>query len=121
MVYPHAAALLLVSMLMGALPVGAAQSAESEGAESADPNPQAGSMDTVALTVEGINATSGEDNPGVVYILPWQPPTLPRRTRDALETNADELLAPMDPAVFQNHQQFQQSLNPRLDSPDTRR
>ena len=95
-----------------------ANSAESRAeAESA----QGQAMETVALTVDGINATSGEDNPGVVYILPWQPPTLPRRTRDALETNASELLAPMDPTVFERHQNFQQSLNPTLDSTNTRR
>ena len=78
-------------------------------------------METVALTVDGINPTSGEDSPGVVYILPWQPPTLPRRTRDALETNASELLSPMDPMVFERHQEFKQSLNPSLDSTNTRR
>lgn len=77
--------------------------------------------ETVALTIEGINSTSGEDNPGILYILPWQPPTLPRRTRGALEPNAAELLEPMDPVVFERHQNFQQSLNPVLDSSNSPR
>jgi len=76
-------------------------------------------METVALNIEGISSTSSEDNPGILYILPWQPPTLPRRTRGALETNAAELLEPVDPAVFEGHQNFQQSLNPVLDSTNT--
>lgn len=102
-----------MAFLLSSMPL----SADAEGPES---SPSA-AMETVALTVDGINTTSGEDNPGVVYILPWQPPTLPRRTRDALETNASELLAPMDPMVFEHHQNFQQSLNPSLDSKNTRR
>lgn len=73
-------------------------------------------VETVALSVEGISSNSGEDNPGILYILPWQPPTLPRRARGALETNAPELLEPMDPVVFERHQNFQQSLNPVQDS-----
>ena len=72
--------------------------------------------ETVALSVEGISSASSEDNPGILYILPWQPPTLPRRTRGALEPNASELLEPVDPVVFERHQNFQQSLNPVLDS-----
>jgi len=78
-------------------------------------------METVALNIEGISSTSSEDNPGILYILPWQPPTLPRRTRGALKTNAAELLEPVDPVVFERHQNFQQSLNPVLDSTNTLR
>jgi hypothetical protein len=77
--------------------------------------------ETVALGVEGINAEAGEDNPGILYILPWQPPTMPRRTRGALEPNAPELLEPVDPDVFARHQNFQQSLNPALDSSNSPR
>jgi len=78
-------------------------------------------METVALNIEGISSTSSEDNPGILYILPWQPPTLPRRTRGALDTNAAELLEPVDPVVFERHQNFQQSLNPVVDSTNTLR
>lgn len=91
------------------------------GVGSAEPEDGPVDTETVALTVEGISSTSGEDNPGILYILPWQPPTLPRRTRGALETNASELLEPMDPAVFEHHQKFQQSLNPSLDSTNSLR
>ncbi|TGN41552.1 hypothetical protein [Marinobacter confluentis] len=78
-------------------------------------------QETVSLTVEGISTVSSEDNPGIVYILPWQPPTLPRRDREGLATNAAELLEPVDPLVFERHQNFQQSLNPDLDSSNTLR
>jgi hypothetical protein len=72
--------------------------------------------ETVALSIEGISSTSSEDNPGILYILPWQPPTLPRRTREGLSTNASELLEPLEPTAFEGHQNFQQSLNPALNS-----
>ena len=35
--------------------------------------------DTVRLSVEGLSASLGEDEPRVLYILPWQAPSLPRR------------------------------------------
>jgi len=93
-------------------------SAAAYASESSD----AGSaMETVALSIEGISSTSSEDSPGVVYILPWQPPTLPRRTRDALEVDARGLREPMDPVVFDRHQAFHQSLNPTADSPNSPR
>lgn len=97
--------------------------AQSQAATDADETStkEANAMETVALSIDGISPTSGEDNPGIVYILPWQPPTLPRRSRAALETNAAELLEPMDPVVFDRHQNFQQSLNPVLDSTNSPR
>lgn len=67
--------------------------------------------ETLALGIDGISTASSEDSPGILYILPWQPPTLPRRTRGALDTNAAELLTPMDPKAFEGHQKFQQSLD----------
>jgi hypothetical protein len=101
---PAFAALVLSS------PAFASESSESDSA-----------METVALGIEGISSASSEDSPGVVYILPWQPPTLPRRTRDALEVDARGLREPMDPVVFDRHQAFHQSLNPTADSPNSPR
>jgi len=101
------------AILMSGVPAFAAAQAEAEPVQA---TPDSGSaMETVALSIDGISSTSGEDSPGVVYILPWQPPTLPRRTRGALEPNASALLEPVDPVVFERHQNFQQSLNPALD------
>lgn len=77
--------------------------------------------ETVALNIEGISSTSGEDNPGILYVLPWQPPALPRRTREGLSINAAEFLEPVNPGVFERHQNFQQSLNPVLDSDNSLR
>jgi hypothetical protein len=97
--------------------------AQSKAATDADKTSagEAPAMETVALSIDGISSTSGEDNPGILYILPWQPPTLPRRSRAALETNAAELLEPMDPVVFDRHQNFQQSMNPVVDSSNSLR
>lgn len=113
----------ILAILMAGVPAFALAQAE---AESAQATPVSGSaMETLALSVDGISSTSGEDSPGVVYILPWQAPTLPRRTRGALEPNAAELLEPVDPVIFERHQNFQQSLNPALnptlDSPNSLR
>lgn len=72
--------------------------------------------DTVALTVEGITPHTGDDDPGVLYILPWQPPTLPRRSRAELEAGSEELLEPQDPLTLERHRKFRETLNPSLDS-----
>lgn len=72
--------------------------------------------ETVALSVEGITPHTGDDDPGVLYILPWQPPTLPRRTRAELEAGNEELLEPKDPLTLERHRKFRETLNPSLDS-----
>ncbi|WP_421842781.1 hypothetical protein [Marinobacter algicola] len=72
--------------------------------------------DTVALGVDGINRHTGDDDPGVLYILPWQPPTLPRRSHAELDAGSEELLEPEDPLVLERHRTFRETLNPLLDS-----
>ena len=71
---------------------------------------------TVALGVEGINRHTGDDDPGVLYILPWQPPTLPRRSRAELDAGSEELLEPKDPLTLERHRTFRKTLSPLLDS-----
>lgn len=72
---------------------------------------------TVALGVEGINRHTGDDDPGVLYILPWQPPTLPRRSRaELVDAGSEELLEPKDPLTLERHRKFRETLNPLLDS-----
>ncbi|KPQ01403.1 hypothetical protein [Marinobacter sp. HL-58] len=71
---------------------------------------------TVSLGVEGITRHTGDDDPGVLYILPWQPPTLPRRTRAELEAGNEQLLEPKDPLTLERHRKFRETLNPSLDS-----
>lgn len=90
--------------------------AADDGSESGKEMETGKEPETVALSVQGISPVKGEDNPGILYILPWQPPSLPRRSRSALESNAAELQQPVDPAVFERHQEFQQLLNPPEDS-----
>lgn len=72
--------------------------------------------DTAALAVEGISAQSADDDPGVLYILPWQPPTLPRRPRARLDDSAPDLMMPMDPVALERHRVFRETLNPSMDS-----
>lgn len=68
------------------------------------------------LSVEGITAHSRDDDPGVLYILPWQPPTLPRRPRANLDDHAPDLLEPLDPLALERHRIFRETLNPSPDS-----
>jgi len=90
--------------------------------QAGDLSPASGTADTesagetVALGVEGITRHTGDDDPGVLYILPWQPPTLPRRSRAELDAGSDELLEPMDPLTLERHRIFRETLNPSLDS-----
>jgi len=73
--------------------------------------------DTVRLSVEGISASLGEDEPRVLYILPWQAPSLPRRPRADLNDKAPELVQPADPVVLERHRLFRENLNPLILSP----
>ncbi|MEC7815123.1 MAG: hypothetical protein VX939_02545 [Pseudomonadota bacterium] len=65
-----------------------------------------------ALTIAGIQASSGEDDPRILYILPWQHPTLARRPRTSLITELPALMAPADSRTLENHRQFRETLNP---------
>lgn len=69
-----------------------------------------------ALRVEGISNHAADDDPGVLYILPWQPPTLPRRPRARLDEGAPDLLELKDPVALERHRVFRETLNPSLDS-----
>ncbi|WP_417515028.1 hypothetical protein [Marinobacter sp.] len=62
------------------------------------------------LSIEGISASMGEDEPRVLNILPWRAPTLPRRPEAELENTAAELLQPLDPLVLERHREFRQKL-----------
>ena len=78
---------------------------------------QADRDDTVRLSVEGLSASLGEDEPRVLYILPWQAPSLPRRPRADLNDEAPELLRPTDPVALERHRLFRENLNPLILSP----
>ncbi|WP_245000291.1 hypothetical protein [Marinobacter daepoensis] len=69
------------------------------------------------LRVSGVSAGAGEDDPGILYILPWQTPSLPRRPRAELGRDAPELLAPVSEPVLENHRLFRQTLNPLVLEP----
>ncbi|WP_166268399.1 hypothetical protein [Marinobacter caseinilyticus] len=76
------------------------------------PGPESG----IALTVEGIARVSEDRDPRVLYILPWQPPTLPKRPRVELDSDAPALMAPVNPEVFERHRYFRHTLDPNLGS-----
>lgn len=83
--------------------------AAGAGQESGEPAPRLG--------VEGISASLGEDEPRVLYILPWQAPSLSKRPRAELDDRAPELLAPVDPLALERHRVFRENLNPLILSP----
>src|SRR5690554_56920 len=76
-----------------------------------------GEPEQPALTVSGLSASAGEDDPRVLYILPWQNPTLPKRPRAELNSQAPDLIQPLSPQVLENHRQFRESLNPLVLEP----
>ncbi|WP_417566788.1 hypothetical protein [Marinobacter sp.] len=78
---------------------------------------EASGDDTVRLSVEGISASLGEDEPRVLYILPWQAPSLPKRPRAKLDDTAPELMRPADPVALERHRLFRENLNPLILSP----
>ncbi|KPQ30215.1 MAG: hypothetical protein HLUCCX14_03760 [Marinobacter excellens HL-55] len=81
--------------------------------------PESGEAPPPVLTVAGISASVGEDDPRVLYILPWQNPSLPRRPRAELNNHAQNLLEPSLPRALENHRQFRDTLNPLVLEPIT--
>ncbi|MBU2875207.1 hypothetical protein [Marinobacter salexigens] len=65
---------------------------------------------SVRLSIEGISASVGEDEPRVLNILPWRAPTLPRRPSAELKGSASDLVQPLDAIVLERHRVFRQSL-----------
>ncbi|WP_417538400.1 hypothetical protein [Marinobacter sp.] len=80
---------------------GSGSEAQLKGVESNSP---------ARLSIEGISANVGEDEPRVLTILPWRAPTLPRRPRAELESTAPELVEPLDALVLERHRIFRQNL-----------
>ncbi|WP_372965532.1 hypothetical protein [Marinobacter sp.] len=70
-----------------------------------------------SLEVAGISASSGEDDPRILYILPWQTPSLPRRPRAELNQNAPELMQPVSSTTLENHRLFRETMNPLVLEP----
>ena len=77
----------------------------------------AGQSQQNVLQVRGLSAGTGEDDPRILYILPWQTPSLPRRPRTELNQQAPELLRPVPQPVLENHRQFRETLNPLVLTP----
>ncbi|MCS5564249.1 hypothetical protein [Marinobacter sp.] len=96
----------LLALLLVLLPLMMPVQARAEG--------NAGAM---TLSVEGISASVGEDNPRVLFILPWQAPSLPRRPKASLDGPASDLMAPIDPLTLERHRVFRHTLDPLVLSP----
>lgn len=87
------------------------------GSPTAGAAPNAVDRNKTTLQVEGLSASIGEDNPRVLYILPWQAPTLPRRPRASLQAEFPELRRPVDPSALEGHREFGNTLNPLILGP----
>ena len=70
-----------------------------------------------SLEVAGISASAGEDDPRILYILPWQTPSLPRRPRAELNQAAPELMQSVSTTAMENHRHFRETLNPLVLEP----
>ncbi|TNF00368.1 MAG: hypothetical protein EP328_01645 [Gammaproteobacteria bacterium] len=102
-------AILKLSLLVGIFGVSAAVWASAENGSDAS---------GVHLGVAGLSDTAGDDEPRVLYILPWKPPTLPRRQRAELESAAPNLEQTLDPRVIERHRLFRNTLDPLTLSPN---
>ncbi len=101
------------------LMLGAAFFVASASVQSADPSPDgnvAPGAEYRALTVTGIAPRTNDDDPRVLYILPWQSPALPRRPRTRLNDRAPELKQPVDPLTLERHRYFRNTLDPDIDA-----
>ncbi len=103
----------MLTIVAGALSAGSLPAWGSQPSEVSNQG-QAGTT----LKVEGLSASIGEDSPRVLFILPWQAPTLPRRPREALPAKFPDLIEKVDPVAGERHRQFRDSLNPQMLSPN---
>jgi len=80
----------------------------------AEPSPQAADrpaprvMDTLDLGTTSI--TGNAELPKVLYIVPWKKSDLGDLVGRPVNTLLDEVLAPVDPAVFERHLSYYDSL-----------
>jgi hypothetical protein len=98
-------------------PAEPAPAAESVPAAEADPAPAAPPrppppaarvMDTLDLGTTSI--TGNSELPKVLYIVPWKKSDLGDLVGRPVNTLLDEVLAPVDPAVFERHLSYYDSL-----------
>lgn len=62
--------------------------------------------------VEGTRIHASEEEPRVLNIVPWQPPTLSRRERQELALpGAEAVLQPLDVDAMRTHRHFRQTLD----------
>ena len=66
-----------------------------------------------ALTeVEGISVRGSDEQPKVLHIVPWKPPTLQRRAKPELRTDSVEtVLEPINPEALRTHRHFRNTLD----------
>jgi hypothetical protein len=86
----------------------APEPAAAEPPRSASPPPAARAMDTLDLGTTSI--TGNAELPKVLYIVPWKKSDLGDLVGRPVNTLLDEVLAPVDPAVFERHLSYYDSL-----------
>jgi len=90
--------LLLLWMLIMAAPLLAAE-ADSGG-------------DREVQGVEGISVRASDEQPRVLHIVPWQPPSLARRARPELRLEPlAPVLEPIEPETLEAHRRFRRTLH----------
>jgi len=99
--------------------VGGASTLMFSGLAVSEVQPAEGKPDTgeQVLEVAGISANPGDDDPRVLYILPWQPASVPDHPRVELSRQAAELMQPISSEMLENHRRFRQTLNPLMLEP----
>jgi hypothetical protein len=90
-------------------PLPAAASAEARPQAAAAPRPgNAQVMDTLDLGTTSI--TGNQELPKVLYIVPWKKSDLGDLVGRPVNTLLDEVLAPVDPEVFERHLDYYETL-----------
>jgi hypothetical protein len=92
-------------------PAGAAvaASASAPASSSASEQPAPRVMDSLDLGTTSI--TGNAELPKVLYIVPWKKSDLGDLVGRPVNTLLDEVLAPVDPAVFQRHLSYYETLH----------
>jgi len=90
-------------------PAAPAAPAAAPGAQRAAERPTGRVMDSLDLGTTSI--TGNAELPKVLYIVPWKKSDLGELVGRPVNTLLDEVLAPVDPAVFERHLSYYETLH----------
>ena len=64
--------------------------------------------------LEGMSVMGSNDQPQVLYIIPWQPPTYQKRAQHPPNTELSGILKPLEPSFHKDNFHFRKKLEVKV-------